>query len=117
MTNFDLEKIVDTSDEWIAQRTGIKERRLADTEDKISDYAIHATMDALEMAGVEASDIDCILFATSTPDDLFGSASQVSLMRLLANTDGSVQVQHAIGATKAAAFDLTCACAGASLTI
>jgi len=77
VTNFDLEKIVETSDEWITQRTGIKQRRVLKNEEKLGDRAIDASKKAIEMANISPSEIDCIIFATSTPDDIFGSACQV----------------------------------------
>lgn len=96
LTNDDLSKIVDTSDEWISTRTGIKNRCIAQTE-TLSSLAAKAAEGALAMANLPASEVDLIILATSTPDDLFGSASQV---------------QHLIGASSAVAFDLTAACSG-----
>lgn len=89
--------MVDTSDEWIASRTGIRSRRLAGPEDSLAALASRAGQQALEMAGVKATDVDLILLATSTADDLFGSACQV---------------QSLLGASQAVAFDLTAACSG-----
>jgi 3-oxoacyl-[acyl-carrier-protein] synthase-3 len=97
LTNDDLSQIVETSDEWIATRTGIKTRHVASETESLSSICAQAALDAIEMAGISARDIDLILLATSTPDDLFGSACQV---------------QQSIGATKAVAFDLTAACSG-----
>ncbi len=94
--NNNLSKIVETSDDWITSRTGIKKRHLADTQ-SLSDLASEAAQKAIVDAGLTPDDIDLIILATSTPDDLFGSASKV---------------QHQIGATKAVAFDLTAACSG-----
>jgi 3-oxoacyl-[acyl-carrier-protein] synthase III len=94
--NEDLAQIVDTSDEWISTRTGIKRRHLA-SDESLSQLAAKAAAKALEMAGIEPSDLDLIILSTSTPDDLFGSACQV---------------QSLLGAKKAVAFDLTAACSG-----
>jgi 3-oxoacyl-[acyl-carrier-protein] synthase-3 len=96
LDNHDLSKIVDTSDDWISSRTGIKKRHLVDTQ-SLSDLASSAAQKAIVNAGLTPNDIELIILATSTPDDLFGSA---------------VKVQHQIGATKAVAFDLTAACSG-----
>lgn len=98
VTNFDLAKIVDTNDEWIQSRTGIKERRMATSEEQTSDFAAEASKRALEMAGVKAEDIDLVLVATMTPDMPFPSTACI--------------VQDKIGATKASAFDLEAACSG-----
>lgn len=97
LDNEGLSQIVDTSDEWIASRTGIRQRRLASAQDSLSAIATEAARGAIAMAGIEPTDIDLIVLATSTPDDLFGSASQI---------------QGYLGATKAVAFDLTAACSG-----
>lgn len=97
LTNDDLSQMVETSDEWITSRTGIKTRHLAAETESLSAICARAAKDAIDMAGISASDIDLILLATSTPDDLFGSACQV---------------QNLIGAKKAVAFDLTAACSG-----
>lgn len=97
LSNQHLSQIVDTSDEWISSRTGMKNRCIADETESLSQLSATAAQNALEMAGMTASDVDLIILATSTPDDLFGSAGKV---------------QHLLGATKAAAFDLTAACSG-----
>lgn len=97
LTNQDLSQIVDTSDEWIATRTGIRERRLAVPGQSLCELASIAGERAIAMAGISPEDIDLIILATSTADDLFGTASQI---------------QGKIGATKAVAFDLTAACSG-----
>jgi 3-oxoacyl-[acyl-carrier-protein] synthase-3 len=97
LSNEELSQIVETSDEWIKSRTGIGKRHLADQSVSLSQLAAQAAIKALEMAQVSPSDIDLILLATSTPDDLFGSAAQV---------------QSQIGANRAIAFDLTAACSG-----
>jgi 3-oxoacyl-[acyl-carrier-protein] synthase-3 len=97
LDNHGLSQIVETSDGWIATRTGIKCRRLAGAEDSLSALAAEAGQKALAMAGLEPGDIDMIVLATSTADDLFGSASQI---------------QALLGASRAVAFDLTAACSG-----
>ncbi|MGE5575996.1 MAG: beta-ketoacyl-ACP synthase III [Syntrophothermus sp.] len=98
VTNADLEKIVDTSDEWIRTRTGISERRIADPDMATSDLAVGAAKKALAAAGVEPEELDLIIVATVTPDMLFPSASCI--------------VQDKLGAKKAAAFDLSAGCSG-----
>jgi len=98
LTNFDLEKIVETSDEWITTRTGIKERRVAAAHETTTVMAIEAAKNALKDAGVSASEVDLIIVATVTPDYFFPSTA--------------CQVQHAIGAPNAAAFDLLVGCTG-----
>ncbi|MBW4568334.1 MAG: beta-ketoacyl-ACP synthase 3 [Tolypothrix carrinoi HA7290-LM1] len=97
LDNQGLTQLVDTSDEWIATRTGIKERRLAGADESLKTIATMASKKAIAAAGISAADIDLILLATSTPDDLFGTACQI---------------QAELGATKAVAFDLTAACSG-----
>jgi 3-oxoacyl-[acyl-carrier-protein] synthase III len=97
LNNHQLAQLVDTSDEWIASRTGIRERRLADPQRSLSSLAAEAGQKAIAMAGMTPADIDLIVLASSTADDLFGSASQV---------------QAQLGATRAVAFDLTAACSG-----
>ena len=97
LTNFDLEKMVETSDEWIRTRTGIKERRIADHE-KTSDLATKAAIQALRDAKISAEKIDLIIVATISPDSNFPSVACL--------------VQKAIGAKKAAAFDVSAACSG-----
>ncbi|ACM11670.1 beta-ketoacyl-ACP synthase III [Bacillus cereus group sp. TH43LC] len=98
VTNHDLEKIMDTSDEWIRTRTGIAERRIADDTIDTSYMAVEASKKALEDAGISGEDIDLILVATVTPDRAFPAVACV--------------IQEAIGATHAAAMDLSAACAG-----
>ena len=98
LTNAELEKMVDTSDEWITSRTGIKERRLAAKDEFTSDLASQAAKKAMERAGVTAEQIDLIVVATITPDMPFPSTAAL--------------VQRKIGAYRAAAFDLEAACAG-----
>ncbi|PZO43594.1 MAG: 3-oxoacyl-ACP synthase [Shackletoniella antarctica] len=97
LTNDGLSQRVDTSDEWIATRTGIRQRHIAAPTDSLTSLATEAARNALEMAQVGVDEVDLILLATSTPDDLFGSACRV---------------QAALGATRAVAFDLTAACSG-----
>ena len=99
LTNDDLAKFVDTNDEWISTRTGIKKRRITDENTSTSDLAYAASLKAIEKAGLSASDIDLIVLATSTPDFLnFPSTACL--------------VQERLGASNAAAFDLSAACTG-----
>ena len=98
LTNADLEKMVQTSDEWITTRTGIKERRIADEKTATSDLAIEAAKKALEEAKLKPEDIDMIIVATVTPDMSFPSTACF--------------VQKGLGASRAAAFDLAAACSG-----
>ncbi len=98
LTNRDLEKKVDTSDQWIRERTGIRERRIAADHQAASDLAVIAGQRALEMAGVAAADLDLIMVATATPDMLFPSTACL--------------VQDRLGARRAFAFDLSAACSG-----
>ncbi|MEK4030909.1 MULTISPECIES: beta-ketoacyl-ACP synthase III [Bacillaceae] len=98
LTNFDLEKMMDTSDEWIRTRTGIESRRIAGDETDTSDMAVKAAQQAVENAGISPEEIDLIIVATVTPDYRFPSVATM--------------IQHQIGATKAAAMDLSAACAG-----
>ncbi|MGM0753454.1 MAG: beta-ketoacyl-ACP synthase III [Bacillota bacterium] len=98
VTNADLEKMVDTSDEWIRTRTGIEERRIADNETDTSDMAYEAAKTAIENAAISAEEIDLILVATVTPDQPFPSVACL--------------LQERLGAKKAAAMDLSAACAG-----
>ena len=98
VTNDDLAKIVDTNDEWIRTRTGIEERRIASAGSGTSHMAAEAAKKALAQAGISAKDLDIIILATSTPDCCFPS--------------GACEVQAAIGADKAVAFDISAACSG-----
>lgn len=98
LTNADLEKMVDTSDEWIKTRTGIEERRIADKETKTSDMAYEAAKKAIEHANIEVEDIDLIIVATVTADTPFPSVA--------------CTIQERLGAKKAAAMDMGAACAG-----
>lgn len=96
LTNFDLEKLVDTSDDWITTRTGIKERRISHVN--VSDMATVAGQHALAAAGLTAEDLDLIILGTCTGDSLIPSTASL--------------VQAKLGATKAAAFDVNAACSG-----
>jgi 3-oxoacyl-[acyl-carrier-protein] synthase-3 len=98
LSNFDLEKMVDTSDEWIHSRTGIKERRIAAQHEATSDLAAKAACVAMERGKVTPDEIDLIILATITPDMPFPSTACL--------------VQEKIGAEKAAAFDIQAACSG-----
>jgi 3-oxoacyl-[acyl-carrier-protein] synthase-3 len=98
LTNEDLARKVDTSDAWIRQRTGIRERRIAAPTERTSDLAIAAARDALDAAGIDAQSIDLIILATSTPDNTFPAAA--------------VSVQAGLGITRGAAFDVQAVCTG-----
>lgn len=98
VTNKDLEKIVDTNDEWIRTRTGIEERRIAEEDMDTSDMAYHASLSALEDADIKPDELDLILVATVTPDTPFPSVS--------------CMLQEKLGAWNAAAMDVSAACAG-----
>jgi 3-oxoacyl-[acyl-carrier-protein] synthase III len=98
LTNADLEKLVDTSDEWIVTRTGISERHIASDDEATSDLAYHAATAALESAGVDAADLDMILVATATPDMFFPSTACV--------------LQDRLGARRSGALDISAACSG-----
>ncbi|HEY1174160.1 MAG TPA: beta-ketoacyl-ACP synthase III [Verrucomicrobiae bacterium] len=98
VTNADLEKMVETSDEWITTRTGIKQRRMAADDEYTSDIATKAALKAMERAGVTADQIELIIVATITPDMPFPATACL--------------VQSKLGAKKAAAFDLEAACSG-----
>lgn len=78
LSNKDLEQLVETNDEWIATRTGIRRRHILGKLETLSDHAAKASQQALDMAGIAAEDVDLIILATSSPDDLFGSACRVS---------------------------------------
>jgi 3-oxoacyl-[acyl-carrier-protein] synthase III len=97
LDNEGLSQFVDTSDEWIASRTGIRRRRLAAPHESLVGFASEAAKAAIAMANLQPTDIDLILLATSTPEDLFGTACQI---------------QAQLGASRAVAFDLTAACSG-----
>jgi len=98
LTNFDLEKMVDTTDEWIVARTGIKERRIASEDEAVSDLAIEASWITLKNAGLKVEDIDLIIVATSTPDTIFPSTA--------------CWVQKGLGADHIPAFDISAGCTG-----
>jgi 3-oxoacyl-[acyl-carrier-protein] synthase-3 len=99
LTNFDLEKMgLDTSDEWISQRTGVRERRIADTDITTSDLGYEASVKALEMAGMTAQELDLIILATITPDTCCPSAAN--------------WLQAKLNASQATTFDVTAACSG-----
>nr|WP_154893608.1 beta-ketoacyl-ACP synthase III [Paenibacillus xylanexedens] len=98
LTNSDLEKMVDTNDEWIVSRTGIKERHIAAPDQATSDLAYEAAIKALKSAGMTGSDLDLIIVATITPDSAFPSTACI--------------LQDKLGAKGAAAFDLSAACSG-----
>lgn len=98
LTNAELEKSVETSDQWIVTRTGIRERRIAEKDEHTSDLAAKAALAAIENAGIDAGEIDLILVATVTPDMFFPSTACF--------------VQSKIGAKKAACFDVSAACSG-----
>jgi len=97
LTNNHLAQMVETNDEWINTRTGMRNRHIASPTESLSQLSAVAAQQAIAMAGILVTDIDLIILATSTPDDLFGSACKV---------------QGLIGATNAVAFDLTAACSG-----
>ena len=97
-TNTDLESLVDTSDDWITTRTGIKERRIADENLSASQMGAHAARDVLNKSGLESTEIDVIIVSTATPDRLLPSMA--------------CEVQSLIGATNAVAFDVGGACSG-----
>jgi 3-oxoacyl-[acyl-carrier-protein] synthase-3 len=98
LTNAELKTLVDTSDEWIMERTGIRERRIASDEQAMSDLALPAAREALAKAGVEPKDIDLVIVATVTPDMMFPTTSAL--------------IADALGATEAAAYDLLAGCTG-----
>lgn len=98
LTNEDLSKMVDTSDEWIQERTGIRERRIAAPDELTSTLGLHAARAALANAGIDAQEVDLIILATSTPDETFPASA--------------TKIQAALGITRGAAFDLQAVCAG-----
>ncbi|MBD3183254.1 beta-ketoacyl-ACP synthase III [Candidatus Poribacteria bacterium] len=98
LTNFDLEKMVDTSDEWIRRRTGMVERHIVDENTASSDLAIQAALKAIEKANIDPEEIDLIVLPTVTPDMSFPSTACF--------------VQKGIGASNAAAFDISAGCSG-----
>ncbi|MEQ8447449.1 MAG: beta-ketoacyl-ACP synthase III [Pelagibacterium sp.] len=98
MTNDDLAKVVDTSDEWIVQRTGIRQRHIAAEGEYTSDLALVAAQRALEKAGMDASEIDLIVVGTTTPDRTFPATAAI--------------LQQKLGITKGSAFDVQAVCSG-----
>lgn len=97
LDNHQLSQVVETSDEWITTRTGIRQRCLVDAQGSLSELATTAAQNAIAMAGIEPTELDLIILATSSPDDLFGTAGSI---------------QHRLGAPQAVAFDMTAACSG-----
>ena len=98
ITNDDMSKIVDTSDDWIKARTGIRQRRFAADNEACSDMAMEAANKAIENSGIDKNSIDCIIVATMTPDMPFPSTSCI--------------LQHKMGLPNATAFDIQAACSG-----
>ena len=98
LTNADLEKLVDTSDAWIQERTGIRERRIAADNESASTMAIEAARQALEQAEIDPADLDLVIVATTSPDGLFPATASL--------------VQNGLGAGRAGAFDVNAACVG-----
>src|SRR6266498_4819709 len=98
LTNAELEKIVETSDEWVTTRTGIKQRRKAAPGEYTSQFATRASQEAIERAGIDASEIDLILCATVTPDQILPSTACL--------------IQAQLGAHNASAMDVVAACSG-----
>jgi 3-oxoacyl-[acyl-carrier-protein] synthase-3 len=98
MTNNDLARIVDTNDEWITERTGIKARHIAADDELTSDLGIHAAKQALVRAGIDPVEIDLVICATATPDRTFPATA--------------VKIQASLGVTKGAAFDIQAVCSG-----
>jgi 3-oxoacyl-[acyl-carrier-protein] synthase-3 len=98
ITNADMTKIVDTSDDWIVERTGIRERHIAEEGERTSDLGVAAAKQALVRAGVDPVDIDLVICATATPDRTFPATA--------------VTIQRALGVTKGAAFDVQAVCSG-----
>jgi 3-oxoacyl-[acyl-carrier-protein] synthase III len=98
LSNQDLEKMVDTTDEWIVSRSGIKERRIVADNEKTSDMAYHAAIEAIKSSNIDKSEIDLILIATSSPDIIFPSTACL--------------IQHRLSLNNIPAFDLQAACTG-----
>jgi len=103
LTNIDIEKMVDTSNQWIIERTGICERRISSPETTASDLGVPASLAALQSAGINPEEIDLIIVATSTPDMTFPSTACF--------------IQNKIGASRAACFDISAACTGFSYAL
>ena len=98
LTNAELERMVDTTDEWIFSRTGIRERHIVANDEFTSDLALHAARKAIEAAGISASEIDLIIVATTTPDKIFPSTAVI--------------MQNKLGIAGCAAFDIQAVCSG-----
>ena len=98
LTNLDLEQMVNTSDDWIVERTGIRERRIASADESSSSLGTEAAKRALASAGIDGSTIDLVVVATCTPDGMFPAVAS--------------RIQDAVGASHAAAFDVNAACTG-----
>jgi len=98
LTNIELSEMVDTTDEWIVSRTGIKQRHIAADDQLTSDLALKAAERAIDHAGISIEDIDLIVLATSTPDNTFPSTA--------------TRIQHKLGMTRGAAFDIQAVCSG-----
>lgn len=98
LTNYDLEQMVETNDEWITHNTGIRERRIAEPQETTVDMALNAALMALERASMRAEDLDMVIFATSSPDYFVPASASL--------------LQDRLGARKAGAFDLTSGCTG-----
>lgn len=98
MTNFDLEKVVETSHDWILSRSGIVERHIAADDEMSSDLALHASRRALEAAGISADEIDLVIVATTSPDQIFPSTACI--------------LQDKLGIRQGAAFDVQAVCSG-----
>lgn len=98
LTNADLESMVDTTDEWIFTRTGIRERHIVAEDEQTSDLALHAARNAIEAAGIQATDIDLIIVATTTPDKIFPSTACI--------------LQQKLGIAGCPAFDVQAVCSG-----
>ncbi|MBA0901912.1 MAG: 3-oxoacyl-ACP synthase, partial [Candidatus Nitrotoga sp.] len=98
VTNFDIEKLVETSHDWIVTRTGIVERHFAAKDEQASDMAVHASRRALEAAGIGADEIDLVIVATTTPDQIMPSTACI--------------LQDKLGIKKGAAFDVQAVCSG-----
>jgi len=98
LTNADLESMVDTTDEWIFSRTGIRERHIVANDEFTSDLALHASKNAIEAAGIQANDIDLIIVATTTPDKIFPSTAVI--------------LQNKLGIAGCPAFDIQAVCSG-----
>nr|QUE29114.1 FabH [Erythrotrichia welwitschii] len=102
LSNQEISQVVETSDEWIKTRTGIRSRKITDQKTGVVHLACEAANKALAKQNIDASTIDLIILASSTPDDLFGSAGEI---------------QYRIGAVNAAAFDITAACSGFTISL